>query len=682
LLLVNLLLINSRVEAKSHANAIVNISGEMLTLPDFKINSGQNSIALKGNFYSNYYQFKLPKRNGDFGLIINTPRIDTLRLFKKSGDQLMLIREINSLKDKGSQTVNYFLKLPSSENSTDTFIVFASNKFPLHVPFYFGRNEQLLDREHTIEILFAFYAGIMVVMILYNFFLFVFTKDKTYFLYIIYILAVLFTQLSIFGYSTKFVWPGNVWLNEQSVNLFTALVGIASLEFFRAFNQTKEFVPRLNRGLNLFHLVYIVALVISFLSIDYVPFAYNVISVNATLLSMVAVGIAIHILTKGFRPAKFFLIAWGIFIFGVMLYIFKDFGLLQYNFLTNYTMPIGSALVTIILSLALADRINTLKREKEESQARTLEEMQKNEKLIKEQNMMLEQKVTERTFELNQTLENLKAAQKQLVESEKMASLGQLTAGIAHEINNPINFVSSNIEPLKADIADIIELLNLYKEKSQEATLSEESLKSIKNFERDIDLPYTLGEIDQLMEGIKVGAHRTTEIVNSLRLFARTEDHSLTGASVNDGILSTLTILKNSIGKISVVREFEDLPEIDCYPSKLNQVFMNIIDNALHAIKDRWGNTEKGILTLRTKLSGDKVRIEIGDNGKGIPEHVINKIFEPFFTTKDVGMGTGLGLSITYGIIENHMGKIWPETVIGEGTRFIIELPIKHHTNQ
>lgn len=275
---------------------------------------------------------------------------------------------------------------------------------------------------------------------------------------------------------------------------------------------------------------------------------------------------------------------------------------------------------------------------------------------------------------LNATLENLKAAHEQLVQSEKMASLGQLTAGIAHEINNPINFVSANIQPLKDDIADVLSIVALYEKVAIKKGIENE-FSEVEEFKKKTQIDQTLKEIDNLLKGIEEGAMRTSEIVKGLRNFSRLDQKVLLKANMNESLGSTLTLLHSSYkNRIEVEKQFGDIPEIDCYPGQVNQVFMNILSNAIQAIP------EKGTIIIKTWQENEDVRISIKDNGSGMPEKVRKKIFDPFFTTKDVGKGTGLGLSISYGIIQKHNGEIEVFSTPGEGTEFIIRMPISHQT--
>lgn len=254
--------------------------------------------------------------------------------------------------------------------------------------------------------------------------------------------------------------------------------------------------------------------------------------------------------------------------------------------------------------------------------------------------------------------EQLKSTQTQLVESEKMASLGLLTAGVAHEINNPINFISGNIEPLKQDIAEIFQVLD----------------KHPSLFEKEKELAYIREEVTELLKGIEEGAERTAEIVSGLRDFSRLDTADLQAFDVHVGIESTLTLLRNELkDKIEVEKSFGTLPPMEGYPGKINQVLMNVLTNAIQSI------SEKGTIGIITSYDAAHEHIEISilDNGKGIPENIIGKIFDPFFTTKEVGEGTGLGLAISKGIIDQHGGSIGVKSELNVGTEVKITLPLK-----
>lgn len=286
---------------------------------------------------------------------------------------------------------------------------------------------------------------------------------------------------------------------------------------------------------------------------------------------------------------------------------------------------------------------------------------------------------------LEKVLLDLKDTQAQLVNSEKMASLGLLTAGIAHEINNPINFVSANIQPLREDLSD---LQGLVRKVQQLLALQQEqeirsSMDDIRRYCKQIDLEVVLSEIDSLIQGIEEGGERTKEIVQSLRTFSRMDEGNFKRVDLNEGITSTLAILNNKLKKkdIHLQKQLGVLPELDCLPGKVNQVFMNVLNNAIDAVEEH-----KGEIAVTTKYHPEQERISvtIRDNGPGIPEEIRSKVFDPFFTTKEVGEGTGLGLSISYGIIEQHQGEIQLHTQVRTPlfpesyTEFVIWLPLRH----
>ncbi|MFH0734575.1 MAG: ATP-binding protein [bacterium] len=327
--------------------------------------------------------------------------------------------------------------------------------------------------------------------------------------------------------------------------------------------------------------------------------------------------------------------------------------------------------------LQMADSIKQFKT-RTEDQATKLINQQKE---LQETNLLLQQKseflenqtkvIEQKNTDLEKALENLKYTQNKLIQSEKLASLGQLTAGIAHEINNPINFVMSNISPLRRDIHDILQLLLKYEEIIK-LNDYEKHMDIIYSYKKDIDFDFLLNEIENLLNGMDDGAKRTADIVKGLRNFSRIDSGEMVMADINSGLESTLIMLKNVLkNKIEVVLNLGNIPTVLCYPGRLNQVFLNILTNAKDSIID------KGKIFIKTWNDEKYVYISIKDSGIGIDESVKERIFEPFYTTKEVGKGTGLGLSITYGIITNHNGKIDVFSKVGEGSEFVISIPNK-----
>ncbi|MFN6560520.1 MAG: sensor histidine kinase [Nostoc sp. ChiSLP01] len=298
----------------------------------------------------------------------------------------------------------------------------------------------------------------------------------------------------------------------------------------------------------------------------------------------------------------------------------------------------------------------------------------------------LEQRVQERTAELSQSLQQLQKTQLQLIQSEKMSTLGQLVAGIGHEINNPIGFISGNCSYIEEYVNALLRLVNLQQQKLPHSD------PEIEEFVEEIDLEYMAEDLPKLLLSMHQGIGRLKDISLSLRTFARADISSKVEFQVHEGIDSTLMLLKHRLKdqgdrpKIEVVTQYSELPSITCYPGQLNQVFMNIIANAIDAFDDlhqnrlnreiaAWDNTIA--ITTSVDRQQKTVTICIEDNALGMPPEVQARIFEPSFTTKPVGKGTGLGLAISYQIIvDKHNGQINCSSIFGKGTKFIITLPI------
>ena len=279
----------------------------------------------------------------------------------------------------------------------------------------------------------------------------------------------------------------------------------------------------------------------------------------------------------------------------------------------------------------------------------------------------LEKLVAERTAQLSATKD-------QLVQSEKLASIGQLAAGVAHEINNPIGYVYSNIGTLEGYLGSLFTILDAY-ELAESSFNDPEMLARMKLLREKVDLAFLKEDIPLLMGESKEGIARVKRIVQDLKDFSRVDStQEWQWANLHQGIDSTANIVANEIRyKADVVKEYGQLPEVECLPSQLNQVFMNLLVNSAHAMGEA-----RGQITIRTGTAEDKVWLEFADTGSGIPEEIRQKIFDPFFTTKPVGKGTGLGLSLSYGIIQKHHGQIEVRSEAGKGTSFRITLPIKH----
>lgn len=664
---------------------------------EFKINPKKvfTSLLPENNIW---FRFKLQNNTSKttYQLSLEYANISQIEFYKQdAANTLQLLTQTGHsypFKQREDKNVFFNFRVELPKDSTGTFYVHIKSAHPVTLPVIINTEASLVSSSITQTLIIGLYTGIIISILLYNLFLFFAVKDRSYIYYVIYLFTLLLAQLTISGWTFKYLWPNHPEFNRYAVIFTSSLTGVAATVFTVAFLHVKSYSKVLYYTLLFMLALYTASFLLSFR--QPINTSYNILNYSGLAAGGVLLAASGYVAHKGYRPAYYYFIAWFIFAVGREILSLRNLGVIGYNAFTTYIFYIGSATEAIVLSLALADRINILQRDKDLSQKEALRVSIENERLIRDQNIILEKNVAERTEELstankqlNQALVSLKDAQTQLVDAEKMASLGQLTAGIAHEINNPINFVKSNINPLKLDMKDIFEVIGEYNRlhtiNTGDVNIYKQELKQIAELQQQIDVEFIKTEVEQLIQGIEDGAERTAEIVRGLRTFSRLDESELKTVNVHDGIDSTIVLIRNNIPfDVQIIKDFKADGNIECYPGKLNQVFMNIISNGLQAISAKAvkGSNESITIATRNKEKG-QIEISIGDTGTGMTEEVKHRVFEPFFTTKDVGEGTGLGMAIVFKIIEKHHGKIDIISSPGNGAEFVLTLPVTQPVN-
>ncbi len=527
---------------------------------------------------NNWVKFSVLNNSDNKKILLNVeyPIIDEVKLYVLHADNSIDSAEVLENKpiiDREFKHQFYVFNLNIKSGETATcYLKLFSHKLIL-APMTVSSEETVMQTIGNSDLLSGIYFGIMLVMLLYNLFIYFTVRDRSYLVYVQYIFWVGLAQATLLGYGHRFLWVDSEWFTKNMLYITGAGSGIATVIFTKSFLQSKKNIPKLDKLLTLIIIGDLIALTL--LVMGYRIHSYNAINATAGIGSLIVIYCAAVLYRNKFRPAKYFLIAYSVFLFGVIVFVVKDYSGLTYNLFTSHSMQLGSAIEAMLLSFALADKINVFRREKEESQAQALKALQENERIIREQNVILEGRVNERTYELkvsNEGLEKamveLKEAQSQLVDKEKMASLGQLTAGIAHEINNPINFVTSNVKPLNRDVYILLDTIAAIEQVATDANTTEEKKRLIEDYKMEIDFDYLKMEIDQLLHGIGDGAARTAEIVKGLRIFSRLDEDDLKKADVNEGLDSTMVIANNLLNNtIKLEKKYASLPLIECYPA-------------------------------------------------------------------------------------------------------------------
>ena len=626
-------------------------------------------------------------------LEVSSAMVDSLVVFASCQGQALYRMEAHGSgrrwsRAEGALQGSNYPKFPLPSESCDDLKMYVGVQAgkQLLLPVRVASSSELRAFSLARDLFYAFYVGIMAVMLLYNLVLYFTVRDRSYLLYTLFLIGVACSQLFLEGYQGILLGlDSTTWLGMRLVHLIGIFSGVTTILFVQRFLHLKRNAPRYHKLFRAFVVAY--GGVLAVLLLGFLNLSFSLINAVASVAVLV-IPASLEARKQGQKSATFLLIAFTAFLLSVTVFALKEFGVLPHTLWTRFAMPVGSIVQLVLLSIALADRINQLKKESSKAREEQLRVSQLNERIVKEQNQVLESKVKERTEALesqNESLESalqeLKVAQDQLVQNEKLASIGQLTAGIAHELNNPINFVSSSAQSLRRDFEDVSEVMERVLALGPDDPELQSAITALQEKIAALDLGFTMKEIEELLTGIEDGAQRTTAIVKGLRIFSRMDGDEASKANINELLESTSVILRSSFREeASVVLELSpDDTVVMCQPGKLNQVFMNLISNAVQAtvMSDKSFDEREVRVHTRRVLQGEvaSVQVAIADNGVGMDEDTQAQIFDPFFTTKEVGEGTGLGLSIVKGILDDHRATLELESKPGEGTTFLITFP-------
>jgi signal transduction histidine kinase len=645
----------------------------------------------KSNYWVKFSLKNLDPQINDWVLEIDYELLDSIDFYYRDQEghwRSKMFGDMYPFKQREWDYRTFIIPLQLPDKEIHTYYLRFKSMGTMQFPMNVSREKSFLRMLFLSETYYGIFFGIMILLIIYNAFVYFSLRDITYFHYIILILSTTILVAFLSGHIFQYVLGDHMWWCNKLLPSSIALSEFCIVNFTRSFLNTKKHYARLDKVLIfLLILSFIMMFLLFFINFH---FSIQVAAYTSQIYIIICLLSGILCLLKGNKAALLFIFAFTLFLIGALAISYIAIGIIGANTITAHGMELGVMLNGVFLSLALINNYKISIIEKEKAQEDILQmRLQANEQLeqkvkertaeIQEKNEVLRQQQEElktinellenQKKELQLTLESLKLTQSQLVQSEKMASIGQLVAGIAHEINNPVTFISAGVDSLNANLQEVRQVLDIYNMITMDN--AEEKLKEIEKLKEEIEYQETVSEIDKLIYSVRTGSERTAEIVKGLRTFSRLDEDVLKFADIHEGLDSTLILLRNKYkDHIEIEKQYGDIPEVECYPGQLNQVFMNVLSNASDAID------EKGTITINTSITNESIRVSIKDSGRGIPEDIQSRIFEPFFTTKEVGQGTGLGLSISHSIIEKHKGSIEVKSEVGKGSEFVILLPL------
>lgn len=599
--------------------------------------------------------------NLDFPLL---DEVDFFRVSDSSVERLASVGRSTAFLARPVPHRTFVLPIPYPVRSEHVFYLRVRTDDTLILPLVLTTRQDFQRATATERMTLGVYYGIMLAMFGYNFFLWLALRDRSYFFYISFVLCV--ALLTFYQNGLAYEWLAIGQLDP----MLSSLASFFAILFARHFLATARHAPLWDRALR--------ALVwLSVVSIGLSLAPYRIAIWGGIVIALAAwpvlIGASVVVVRQGFTPARYFLVAWLALLIGAAVNALMSVGWAENNWLAIYGLQLGTAIESLLLALGLAARIQLLRKEKESAEQELLRARLDHHKQLVDQ---LESQVQERTAmlhrqkqDLEEALNKLQNTEMQLIQSAKMSALGQLVAGIAHEINNPITFIYGNLDHLETYVEDLKRIVERMEEGRPDAA-------SIK---RSMDYDEMIADLSRILRSYRSGAYRIKDIVSDLLNFSHVDNSAFTDLRVNEELdMLAKLFLPQFTNDIRVHREFGDVPSCYCRAGQISQVFLNLIMNAADAVQsfNRKTDRPQGNVWIRSEsMHNDWIRVTIKDDGGGIETSLQERIFNPFFTTKPVGQGTGLGLPIAYRLVQNHQGKLYYRTVENEGSEFFVELP-------
>ncbi|WP_128547036.1 sensor histidine kinase [Larkinella soli] len=594
----------------------------------------------------------------------------TIDLYETDGRRVLARHALGALNAETRYPVrksNPFCALTVRNGQTHRYYVYFQGVYTKDQPIYCLTTASLVTGIHRADLFFGLFYGLVLAVVVYSLLLYARVGDRDTLLYVVWVLFV-GLQIALFrGHLNEFLYAAFPGVEKYGVAL-AGITGMVHIPFTITFLRLRDRSPGFFRfGMTVLAL-YVLA---TLWTITDVTLSRNgeaetdLIPLVALLEGVFNVSAGVAVYRRGFRPASYFIIGNLFFFLSIFIFLLYAFGPLPHGFLTYNSLPIGSALEITFFAMALASKINLLKRQRALAVRERIAALQENEKLIREQNTVLEQKVKQRTAELQQSLKDLQTTQAQLIHQEKMASLGELTAGIAHEIQNPLNFVN-NFSEVSTELIDDLKKELAAGNAEEVAVLADDLSRNL------VKIAGHGKRAGAIVRGMLEHSRPSTGKKESVDL------NALADQSLQLSFHSQLS--KNGPADIRLVTDFDPaLGPVLVVPEDIGRLFINLFNNAFYAVRQKAKQAGSGYrpeVKVQTLRQDGQVLIRVNDNGAGIPEAVRQKIFQPFFTTKPTGEGTGLGLSLSYDIVtREHGGELTVSSREGEFTEFMVRLP-------